>query len=552
MVAACHAVRAGDGDLFVAGGVESMSRAPLVTAKPDRAFPRGDRTLYDTTLGWRFPNPRMQEMFPLESMGETGENVAERWQVTRADQDAFALESQRRWAEADAAGRFADELMAVGDLVRDEHPRPGADAAALAKLRPAFRDGGTVTAGNSSGINDGAAALVIASGERAQALGARPLARFVAAAVAGVDPRVMGIGPVPAVRKLLARAGVEVADIDLVELNEAFASQSVAVIRELGLDPGIVNVNGGAIALGHPLGMSGARLVVSLLHELGRRGGRRGLATLCIGVGQGQAALFDAGGMSEIETAAEGAVLTIRLNRPQVLNAFTAAMHEQLAAALAAAADPQVRAVVITGEGRGFCVGQDVSEFPRDAEAVGALLRRRYNPAIGAIRALEKPVIAAVNGPAAGAGLALALACDIRLAAASASFVPAFLGIGLVPDSGLSLTLAQLLGPAAAFEWVVDGRKLGAAEAQARGLVSQVVEDDRLAGAAAERAAALAAGPTRAIALTKRLFAQAAGAGLAAQLELEADLQAEAAATADFGEGVAAFLEKRPPRFLGH
>jgi 3-oxoadipyl-CoA thiolase len=293
VVAACHAVRAGDGDLFVAGGVESMSRAPLVTAKPDRAYPRGDRTLYDSTLGWRFPNPRMQELFPLESMGETGENVAERCDVSREQQDAFALRSQRRWAAADAAGRFADELVAVGDLERDEHPRPGVDEAALAGLRPVFRDGGSVTAGNSSGINDGAAALVVASAERAQALGAWPMGRFVAGAVAGVDPRVMGIGPVPAVRKLLARAGLETADVDLVELNEAFASQSVAVIRELGLDPDIVNVNGGAIALGHPLGMSGARLVVSLLHELGRRGGRYGLATLCIGVGQGQAALFE-------------------------------------------------------------------------------------------------------------------------------------------------------------------------------------------------------------------------------------------------------------------
>jgi 3-oxoadipyl-CoA thiolase len=293
VVAACHAVRAGDGDLFVAGGAESMSRAPLVTGKPERAYPRGDRTLYDTTLGWRFPNPRMQEMFPLESMGETGENVAERWGVTREQQDAFALESQRRWAAADAAGRFADELVAVGELVRDEHPRPDTDAAKLASLRPAFREGGSVTAGNSSGINDGAAALVVASAERAAELGVAPLARFVAGAVAGVDPRVMGIGPVPAVRKLLDRSGVDVSAIDLVELNEAFASQSVAVIRELGLDPDCVNVNGGAIALGHPLGMSGARLVVSLVHELRRRGGRYGLATLCVGVGQGQAALFE-------------------------------------------------------------------------------------------------------------------------------------------------------------------------------------------------------------------------------------------------------------------
>ena len=293
VVAACHAIRAGDGELFVAGGVESMSRAPLVTAKPERAYPRGDRTLYDTTLGWRFPNPRMQELFPLESMGETGENVAERWSVDRAEQDEFALRSQRRWAEADAAGRFADELVAVAGVERDEHPRPESTAEKLASLQPAFRQGGTVTAGNASGINDGAAALVIASAERAAGAGVEPLARFVSSAVAGVDPRVMGIGPVPAVRKALDRAGLTVDRLDLVELNEAFASQSVAVIRELGLDPDRVNVNGGAIALGHPLGMSGARLVVSLLHELRRRRGHHGLATLCVGVGQGQAAIFE-------------------------------------------------------------------------------------------------------------------------------------------------------------------------------------------------------------------------------------------------------------------
>jgi 3-oxoadipyl-CoA thiolase len=293
VVAACHAVVAGDGDLFVAGGVESMSRAPLVTAKPDRAFPRGDQRLWDTTLGWRFPNPRLEEMFPLEAMGETGENVAERWGVTREDQDAFALESQRRWAAAQESGRFDDELVPVGDAVRDEHPRPDTDAEKLAGLKPAFRAGGTVTAGNSSGINDGAAALVIASEEKARELGAEPLGTFVGSAVAGVDPRVMGIGPVPAVRKLLSRTGVDVDQLDLVELNEAFASQSLAVVRELGLDPEKVNVNGGAIALGHPLGMSGARLVVTLLHELRRRNGRYGLATLCVGVGQGQAALFE-------------------------------------------------------------------------------------------------------------------------------------------------------------------------------------------------------------------------------------------------------------------
>ena len=235
-------------------------------------------------------------MFPLESMGETGENVAERYGVSREEQDAFALQSHQRWAAAAASGKFDEQLVPVGEVVRDEHPRPDTSLEKLGALKPAFRADGTVTAGNAAGINDGAAALVIASEERARALGIEPLGTFAGSAAAGVDPRYMGIGPVPAVQKLLERAGVSVGDIDLVELNEAFAAQSIPVIRELGLDPELVNVNGGAIALGHPLGMSGARLVVQLLHELRLRGGRYGLATLCVGVGQGQAALFERGG----------------------------------------------------------------------------------------------------------------------------------------------------------------------------------------------------------------------------------------------------------------
>ena len=295
IVGACHAVIAGDGDLFVAGGVESMSRAPFATPKPDTAFPRGDRVMYDTTLGWRFPNPKLAAMFPLESMGETGENVAERWHVARGEQDAFALRSQERWAAASDAGRFDDELVPAGTLTRDEHPRPETTLEKLGSLKPAFRAGGTVTAGNSSGLNDGAAAVVVASEARARTLGVEPIGAFVGSAVAGVDPRVMGIGPVPAVRKLLARTGTSIEDVDLVELNEAFASQSVAVARELGIDEERLNVNGGAIAIGHPLGMSGARLVVSLLHELRRRAAHRGIVTMCVGVGQGQAALFERG-----------------------------------------------------------------------------------------------------------------------------------------------------------------------------------------------------------------------------------------------------------------
>jgi acetyl-CoA acetyltransferase family protein len=227
-------------------------------------------------------------------MGETGENVADRWAVTREDQDAFALRSQRRWAEAADAGRFDDELVPVGDLARDEHPRPGTSAEKLAALQPAFRAGGTVTAGNSSGLNDGAAALVLASEERGRALGVEPLGAVAGSAVAGVDPRVMGIGPVPAVRKLLERTGLTAGELDLVELNEAFAAQAIPVMRDLGLDPAKVNVNGGAIAIGHPLGASGARLTATLLHEMRRRGARHGLATMCVGVGQGIAAVFEA------------------------------------------------------------------------------------------------------------------------------------------------------------------------------------------------------------------------------------------------------------------
>jgi acetyl-CoA acetyltransferase family protein len=299
--AAAHAIGAGDGDVFIAGGVESMTRAPYVMLKPEGGYERGGRTMEDTTLGWRFVNPRMQEAYPPISLGETAECVADQWTVSRERQDAFALESQRRAAAAIEAGRFAGQLVpvsvpgrngAVTVVDRDEHPRE-TSLDALAGLKPAFRAGGTVTAGNSSGINDGAAALLLVEADRARELGLRPLARVVATAVAGVHPDVMGIGPVPAVRKVLARAGLEAGDLDVVEINEAFASQSVACMDELGLDPARVNPNGGAIALGHPLGASGARLVTMLVHELARTGGRYGLATMCIGVGQGIATVVE-------------------------------------------------------------------------------------------------------------------------------------------------------------------------------------------------------------------------------------------------------------------
>jgi acetyl-CoA acetyltransferase family protein len=293
-------LRLGEADLVLAGGVESMSRAPLVTLKPERGFPRGNSELVDTTIGWRFVNPRMEHS--TESMGETAENVAERYGVSREDQDAFALESHRRAVAAADAGRFDDEIVTVevpqpkGEPVvvhTDEGPRPETTLERLAALRPVFREGGSVTAGNSSQINDGAACVVLATEERARELGREPLARIVATGAAGVDPAYMGIGPVPATRRALERAGLRPEDIDLVELNEAFAAQVLASMRELGFDHDRLNVNGGAIALGHPLGCSGARLLGTLAWELRRRGARYGLATMCIGVGQGLAAVIE-------------------------------------------------------------------------------------------------------------------------------------------------------------------------------------------------------------------------------------------------------------------
>ncbi|HET7322615.1 MAG TPA: acetyl-CoA C-acyltransferase [Longimicrobiaceae bacterium] len=302
VVSAAHAIRAGEGDRFVAGGVESMSRAPWVTLKPESGFPRGVPEMADSLLGWRFVNPKMPAEWTI-GLGETAEVVADCWSCSREEQDAFALESQQRAVAAMASGRFEDEIVPVevpqrkGEprVVReDEHPRPDSSAEALAKLRPAFRrDGGTVTAGNSSGLNDGASALLVCSSAAAESLGRRPIARIVASAVAGVEPDKMGIGPVPATKKALERAGLKASDLGLVELNEAFAAQSVPCVRELGLDPEIVNVSGGAIALGHPLGCSGARILTTLVHEMRRRGVRYGLATMCIGVGQGIAMIVE-------------------------------------------------------------------------------------------------------------------------------------------------------------------------------------------------------------------------------------------------------------------
>ena len=322
---AARAIKIGEGEVFVAGGVESMTRAPYSFPKNPRAFgPPGNITGYDTTLGWRYPNPKMEAMFPLEAMGQTAENIyelscagdLEGGQITREEQDAFALESQRRACEAINKGYFKAEIVPVtipqrkGDPVvvdTDEHPRIrktengyelATSMAQLAKLRPAFRKGGTVTAGNSSGLNDGAAALVLMTAAKTAELGLKPMARWIGSAAAGVDPRVMGLGPIHATRKVLQRTGLTLDDMDLIELNEAFAVQSLAVINELGMNPEIVNVNGGAIALGHPLGCSGARILTTLLHEMRRRKAagepmRYGLATLCVGVGQGEATVIE-------------------------------------------------------------------------------------------------------------------------------------------------------------------------------------------------------------------------------------------------------------------
>jgi len=299
---AARAIQTDSGDVFIAGGVESMTRAPFVMLKAAEAFPRGAITMADTTIGWRFTNPKLAAMYPPESMGETAENVAEKYRIGREEQDAFALRSHQRAVAAIQAGRFKDEIVPVpvpqkkGEPVvvdTDEGPRPDTSLEKLAKLKPAFREGGTVTAGNASQVNDGAAAVLLMSREKAKALGFQPMARILATAVAGVHPSTMGIGPVPATQKALKRAGLTMDQIELIELNEAFAAQSLACILDLGIDQERCNVNGGAIALGHPLGCSGARILTTLLHEMRQRQVRYGLATMCIGVGQGIATIVE-------------------------------------------------------------------------------------------------------------------------------------------------------------------------------------------------------------------------------------------------------------------
>ncbi len=298
---AANSIKLGEGDVFIAGGTESMTRAPFVFAKADSPFPR-DVKIFDSTIGWRFTNPKMTAAYAKEGMGDTAENVAQKYGLTRLEQDEFALATQKKWGAAHAAGKFKDELVNVvipqrkGDPIivdKDEHPRPETTMEQLAKLSPAFKKDGTVTAGNSSGINDGAAAVLLMDAESAKRLGYKPLVRIVASAVAGVDPSYMGLGPIPATQKALKRAGLKIEDMDVIELNEAFAAQSLPCIRELGMDPAKVNVNGGAIAIGHPLGSTGARILTTLVHEMKRRGSRYGLVTMCIGVGQGIATIVE-------------------------------------------------------------------------------------------------------------------------------------------------------------------------------------------------------------------------------------------------------------------
>lgn len=296
---AARGIANGDGQVYVAGGVESMSRAPFVMAKSDEPFSR-KAEIYDTTLGWRFVNSKLSKLYHPYSMGETAENVAEKWKITRTEQDQFALASHQKYAKADASNRFAEEIVPIAvskgkeivEFTRDEFPRE-TSMEKLATLKPAFKENGTVTAGNSSGINDGAAACFLATDTVVKSKNLKPIARVVSMAVAGVDPAYMGVGPVPATQKALQRAGLKISDIGLVELNEAFASQSLACIRDLNVDPGIVNVNGGAIAIGHPLGCSGVRISGTLLHEMKKRNVKYGLATMCIGVGQGAAVVFE-------------------------------------------------------------------------------------------------------------------------------------------------------------------------------------------------------------------------------------------------------------------
>lgn len=305
--AAARAIKVGEGEVFIAGGVESMTRAPYAVPKGERPFPWGNLTMWDTTIGWRFPNERLKTMYGNEGMGQTAENIYDETKISREEQDAFALESHLRAIAAIDSGRFAEEIVPVqvpqrkGDPIivdTDERPRRDTSLEKLARLRPAFRPDGTVTAGNASGINDGAAAVLLMSAEKARQLGIKPWVRVVASAAAGVEPRTMGYGPIPATRKALERAGLSMEDIGLIELNEAFAVQALAVMRALGMDPAITNVNGGAIALGHPLGCTGARIVTTLVHEMRRRAPQAkrpfyGLATLCVGVGQGEATIFE-------------------------------------------------------------------------------------------------------------------------------------------------------------------------------------------------------------------------------------------------------------------
>ncbi len=539
--AAARAIKAGEGDVYVAGGVESMSRAPYSVPKKDSGFPTGNVTAWDTTLGWRYPNPAMEAMFPLEPMGETAENLQAQSSgsfapragspeipggpITREEQDAFALESQRRAVAAIDSGRFRDEIVPVrapgrgGEIVveRDEHPRYRVDGervvldtdlASLAKLKPAFRKNGSVTAGNSSGLNDGAAALLLASAAKAKSLGLRPLARIVASAAAGVDPQVMGIGPVPAVGKALARAGITMRDVGLIELNEAFAVQSIAVMRAAGMRHEITNVNGGAIALGHPLGASGARILTTLVHEMRRRNAagaqiRYGLATLCVGVGQGDATVVEwLGSMSSpVRSERRGDVAVVSLDRPDKRNAIDRAMVDALHAACVELETSDARAMVLTAVGDTFASGADIAELRERtrADALAAINSGLFRR----IERLPMPTIAAVKGYALGGGCELAMACDLRVAGEGARFGQPEAKLGIIAGAGGGYRLRQLVGLGRARELLFTGRIVKADEALRIGLVERVVPDERVLDEALALATEIAQSDPLAIRLTK-------------------------------------------------
>ncbi len=499
---AARQVRSGEAQFIIAGGAESMSRAPYVLSKPDAAFTRTQQ-MFDTTIGWRFVNPLMKQQYGIDSMPETGENVAADFAVSRADQDAFALRSQQRALAAQANGRLAAEIVAVtlpakkGDptvVDRDEHPRE-TSLEALAKLGTPFRAGGSVTAGNASGVNDGACALVVASEAAAKRHGFKPRARILGAAVAGLPPRIMGLGPAPASEKLMARLGLSIGDFDVIELNEAFASQALAVLRRLGLpdDAAHVNPNGGAIALGHPLGMSGARLAATATLELERGGGRRALVHDVHRRGAGHCARPRAGRVNASDAVVrDGDVAVFTFDSPPV-NALSHPVRAAFLAAIEALdADPGVRAIVLLGAGRNFIAGADIREFDKPP------LEPLLTDVLSRLESCGKPVVAALHGAALGGGAETALACHYRCAAGDLQLGFPEVSLGLLPGAGGTVRLPRLAGWQAAFELMASGKPIGIDPAIELGLVDRRMDGDLRAGAIAwARELAAARAPLR-------------------------------------------------------